>query len=825
MKLVSFYVQTICTFFKSKYQLIIRDETKSKLFILVNISFILVILLSLHFRFRLPIPQYLFFWGMFLLATSFFYKKRFILGGVFLAFGVLWVIFFASLYGWVSMLGVDSMAESQGFNWSEAAFYLTTLKHDLTSSSLRKAAIFLVCGGIIYFVLHMLQPWLKKSKKVVFSLRSAGVVIILISLVLTFHSIFALHLRNKSTASQIVENFSFSPPPSTLNRKDMVVVVYIGESTSVMNMGLYGYPRNTTPYLSKRLEADKGFLRFKNVFSTHTHTVPSLLEALSLSVASSNDNFLPIVERKRSPVVNFLDQNGIKTFLISNQRQTEFGNFLPATIFGRSKKTFSSEALYHHAYQRDDRKPADDEFFELNMKETITAIPEEKGGVVFLHSYAGHGLYLNNIPKHFSEPVDDYLSTKNPEGIVGNDVTLLNDVDEYDSAIRYIDYSVNKTIEQVSALERPAVVIYFSDHGDSVFTNRAHDSSRFVHEMARVPFVMHFNESSRKEYPDLFEKYKAFSEASNTATLAQLPSTILDLFDTKFSGNSREMFPVVGKATTTLPPILLRETATGLSYVNLNSLQKPNNLVKNIRDVTDEATQIFALSNSLGESQPKVCYHRSNTLAKAMRGAMITNCLEIDLVVEDNGALEVNHPPIPSVGFELSTVFEIIKSNQLTLWIDSKNTDNPKNCNVLLDAIKAADLPDGSVFIEFPSAISFDDQELVGCAKELQKSNARTSFYVKMDEAKACSDSLDQGMFVDASSACLIYEETLNNAYNSGMFTDFSFGYNVVHAMEKLPVAQKLRWNTWDVTSDQFYQIKPERFGLIIFRNKDPNNR
>ena len=74
------------------------------------------------------------------------------------------------------------------------------------------------------------------------------------------------------------------------------VFLYIGESTTSMNMGIYNYPRQTTPHL-QRLEKKNGFIKFENVFSTHTHTSPSLLEALSLGLDYS-ENFKPIHERK-----------------------------------------------------------------------------------------------------------------------------------------------------------------------------------------------------------------------------------------------------------------------------------------------------------------------------------------------------------------------------------------------------------------------------------------------------------------------------------------------------------------------------------------------
>ena len=76
--------------------------------------------------------------------------------------------------------------------------------------------------------------------------------------------------------------------------------------------------------------------------------------------------------------------------------------------------------------------------------------------------------------------------------ITGN-IKSLNEVEHYDSTISYVDFSVSNAIELINSSSAPWVFIYFSDHGESVFSNKGHDSSRFEHEMVRVPLIMFFN--------------------------------------------------------------------------------------------------------------------------------------------------------------------------------------------------------------------------------------------------------------------------------------------------------------------------------------------
>ena len=54
--------------------------------------------------------------------------------------------------------------------------------------------------------------------------------------------------------------------------RDLDLFIYIGESTSVMNMGVYDYFRNTTPFLSKEKMIIKQF--FLKIFFFQIILIP-----------------------------------------------------------------------------------------------------------------------------------------------------------------------------------------------------------------------------------------------------------------------------------------------------------------------------------------------------------------------------------------------------------------------------------------------------------------------------------------------------------------------------------------------------------------------
>ncbi|MCY1289327.1 Sulfatase [compost metagenome] len=419
--------------------------------------------------------------------------------------------------------------------------------------------------------------------------------LILVAILLTFSDAVSLYFRNSESYLVVSKNFENKSPDVMRTGGKIDVLVYVGESTSIMNMGLYGYPRGTTPRLARMFNEDENFILFNNVFSTHTHTAPSLLEAFSFALNAKED-FLPIERRRRISVVDVLRKAGVDVRLISNQGMVGTWNQASSIVFKAAQKTFSADSRRLGNNDGNISRPWDDVFFDEQLSKL--SLPAEGGSSVnFLHSYAGHGAYLANIPEEWRVPVDDYFFAESSIRVAEDGNALSKTVEDYDSAIKYIDYSVSKSIAYVRGLSTAAVLIYFSDHGDSAFTGRAHDSSRFMHEMVRVPFVIYFNDSARKQSPELYRKYRDLAKAGRLSSLAQLPSTILDIVGVRLKDEGTsgiDLKPVVGEETI-LPPIVVREIGDGISFVNLSAgaLMPPDSGGFNFIDSTDLDTRNY----------------------------------------------------------------------------------------------------------------------------------------------------------------------------------------------------------------------------------------
>lgn len=768
--------------------------------------------------------EYLTLMGLMFFSLLLLRRKRYFLAAGVYLFGIFSAIYHGSISWYLKNLGVDSFAESQDFSWREAVFWIETLDSAIKAEIVVKKLVLCTALSIlVFFLVGLVCKKLGLHKKIFSSVAMViGAVLVFNGLWQLVGSPMVLFYENSTLYKNVAQNFnSVKPPAPNQNKNKISVLVYIGESTTVMNMGVYGYPRNTTPTLSTLAAQDSGLLVFKNVFSNHTHTTPSLLEALSFSELGQ-DKVVPIEQQKRLSLVDALVAADVPVWLFSNQGKSGTWNLGTAAVFRQARQQYSvrnSEKLGNAEDMQP--RPFDADFFK-SVDGPLKAIEAPGKKAVFFHSYTGHGPYAKYVPSDFSGQVDDLYSDRSKEGIAGRAEFSKQSLEEYDSAIRYVDYSIGRAIKSISDSSEPYVLVYFSDHGESVFTNRGHDSSRFLHEMMRVPLIVYFNAPAMKQYPMLFAKYKQLAQTAKPSTLAQLPATVLDLLGLDYSNSERrtiDITPVIGSNTSN-SPILVRNTASGTEFVQITQKGSPQNNPRNI-DKTDTATGAFRASQENGLT---LCYHRTNTLAKAMRGLLATNCLEMDVVVEEDGRIDLYHPPQASTGYTLKDAIHLSQGKDKSLWLDSKNLENPAKCQVF-DRFMAKQ-PIGKfkkILVEFPPG-SHKSVGLKNCTQSLKNKGFAVSYYVPTEIGVECLNGVKSGQAFNNIKACVELKTDVEAAMRSGYFTDLSFDYAIEDAVERIGSSEKIKWNTWHVNESQLKGLNRGKYRMIILVNDDPNN-
>lgn len=223
--------------------------------------------------------EYLFFVGTTFLALLQMQRRRWKRALLVFVPGIAWLAFHRPVSEFIDALGVDSFAEAKDFDLDEAMFWLTTLGDVVRPNP--NVKLFALYGALSLGAFAGLH-WLLKQTAFTARRRASvtsAIALLLIGLAVhqTASRSVSLYLSNSADFLTVRRNFSVEPPPIEVDQDAIGVLVYIGESTSILNMGVYGYPRDTTPRLSKLGREDPNLLVFHNVFSTHTHTSQSLL--------------------------------------------------------------------------------------------------------------------------------------------------------------------------------------------------------------------------------------------------------------------------------------------------------------------------------------------------------------------------------------------------------------------------------------------------------------------------------------------------------------------------------------------------------------------
>ena len=160
----------------------------------------------------------------------------------------------------------------------------------------------------------------------------------------------------------------------------------------------------------------------------------------------------------------------------------------------------------------------------------------------------GRGSYRDEVD------ILENLDSKEIYGSLSN--SIRDNLECYDSAIKYIDSNIIKFINAINNKNSAKALVYFSDHGESVYTGNGHDSSRFQLDMVAVPLLVYLNDSAVKI---LKSNNVNFDEKDSLLTLDYVPyliSKILGVDAGEYSGSRY---------------ILVRDTLYGKKFIDLTS--------------------------------------------------------------------------------------------------------------------------------------------------------------------------------------------------------------------------------------------------------------
>lgn len=278
-----------------------------------------------------------------------------------------------------------------------------------------------------------------------------------------------------------VHSFRFHARSTRPDSLPEIYVLVIGETARAENFGILGYPRNTTPCLSKI----HGLVPFAHAYtqSNTTHkSVPMLLSEVS---AANFDS----IARVRSLITAFREA-GFHTVFLSNQ----LPNHSFIDFFGNEAEehTFIKELPSHRTHM--ERTP--DEALLPLMRKAIAG-PCQKTLLV-LHTYGSHFCYRERYPRSEAQ----FLPDDKAEAEACNRRELTN---AYDNSILATDRFLSCLMQEIESKNVPAALVYASDHGENIFDD---GREQFLHASPiptwhelKVPLLLWFSSSYREAFP------------------------------------------------------------------------------------------------------------------------------------------------------------------------------------------------------------------------------------------------------------------------------------------------------------------------------------
>ncbi|MEY3237888.1 MAG: hypothetical protein RI883_1989 [Bacteroidota bacterium] len=285
----------------------------------------------------------------------------------------------------------------------------------------------------------------------------------------------------------------------TEGEKEFNIIVVVLESMRKQNLGVYGHSRNTTPHLSAFQKSHpEEFFVFEHPYTVSTTTmlaVPAILTGIAPYQT-------PEVFYKQPIIWDYSSILNYRTFFLSSQNMNWY----------RFDRYYSKEKLDHYWSQEKSNQPffndlGIDDKYTINHLDSLINIKDENPffGVVQLNS--------THYPYTVSPPFLKWKGTY---------------VDDYDNAILYQDYVLNKMMKQLkrSGKLENTVVIFTSDHGESLkdHNNIGHVDSYYA-ETISVPLMVYLPKSiSSKMNMKTFKK-----NLSQTASNIDIAPTIIEL--------------------------------------------------------------------------------------------------------------------------------------------------------------------------------------------------------------------------------------------------------------------------------------------------------
>jgi KDO II ethanolaminephosphotransferase len=254
---------------------------------------------------------------------------------------------------------------------------------------------------------------------------------------------------SKDQKTDPAAQFQYSLNASAENAvDDLVVVVVIGESARSSNFGLLGYERPTTPLLA----TEKNLVAFKAA-SCNTSTKLSLA-CMFVRPQAVVERGLQAPQVLEGTVFSVFKKLGFSVELFAMQSEVWFYNSLK-TDFYKVREVIAADPANRG-------KPVLDSILVTELQASMAKYPNGRQ-VIVLHTKGSHFSYASRYPREFARYQPECSG-------VDSACTKAELINAYDNSVLYTDTFLHSLMQSLSG--KKAVLIYTSDHGESIDENR-----------------------------------------------------------------------------------------------------------------------------------------------------------------------------------------------------------------------------------------------------------------------------------------------------------------------------------------------------------------
>lgn len=234
------------------------------------------------------------------------------------------------------------------------------------------------------------------------------------------------------------------------------VVFVLGESFIKWHSSLYGYYRNTNPFLTK--EKDKGNLfLFSDVITPFNNTMETERNIFSCNSMLDDEQWpdAPIFQA----VFKKAGFNVYMWDILRNPDSRDLGDISTNTLLYSRDILGIYDGLNSKSFSYDGQLI--DDFKKMNIEKN------NKSNLVIFHLTGQHVPFSDRYPhiKEFSK-----FTNSDPSAKLSLTAEMKKAINDYDNATLYNDWILKQIIEEFE--DYNTVLIYFSDHGEEVYDYR-----------------------------------------------------------------------------------------------------------------------------------------------------------------------------------------------------------------------------------------------------------------------------------------------------------------------------------------------------------------